>query len=356
LTNDVIVFNQFWKNVIFTQMGFGTLRALCEMNLPLYWEIDKDTVIAERDWFLAHVENKSRISLAPFTFSARNCEIVNKENWALHPNGKLVILTGQEKIMGLAAAVQFLQDKKDYAIKEKKPRMVKQVEQALERLTTIPIFMQIYFDLSIEEERMLYEVFHSERRCVHAGVRMQYDQRCEFAVLTRRVAERIEECMEIEQKLSRMMDQSTALTSLSIMHKCTLALWEGDLGGKTVKASNTLLPTATLEKRTEEFYKVWLELFPDRAWNRQEYVSGLAGIQIALAYTVFLLTKEHKLSHRKAIQKLRILKSTCTWSHHDPLFTHLFDLTTGRIKNHSKKCYIQKTARKFLLKITEEVQ
>jgi DNA sulfur modification protein DndB len=337
-------------------MDFLSLTSVCEINQPLPWKIDMESVIAERDWFLTHVANKSRILLAPFTFSARECVKVNKGKGEFLPDKKMVILFGQEKILGLAAAVQFLQNKKDLAELEQKPRMVKLVEQALERLTTIPITMQVYLDLSLEAERKIYNDSHMGRRYVHAGEKMQYDQRCEFTVLTRKVAENIEEVMEIEQKLSRMMEQSTALTSLTIMQKCTLAMWEGDLDGHTVKVSNTLIPAETRERLTEEFYRVWLELFPEKAYNRQQYVSGLAGIQIALAYTVYLLTKEQRLPHRKAIHKLLKLKSSCTWEHHDPLFAHLFDPTTGRIKNHNKKCSIQKTARKFLMSLTEEAQ
>lgn len=125
---------------------------------------------------------------------------------------------------------------------------------------------------------------------------------------------------------------------------------------KQSKPSNTLIPTETLERLTEEFYKVWLEMFPKKANNRQQYVSGLAGIQIALAYTVYVLMKEHRLPPQEAIHKLIKLKSSCTWEHRDPLFTHLFDTTTGRIKNHNKKSSIQKTARNFLMRMTEEAQ
>lgn len=355
MTKNEIVFNEFGKGIFYTEMDLSTLRSCCEIDVPLYWKIDKESVMAERDWFLTHAENKRIILLAPFIFSARGCVKTNEKSFELLPNEKLLLLFGQEKILGLASAVQFLQAKKDWAEQEKKPRMMKQVDQTLARLTTFSLGMQIYPGLSPEEERKLYFDFYTEKRSVHAGVKMQYDHRCEFTVLTRKVAERIEEFMEVEQKLSRVMDQSTALTTLPIMQKCTLAMWEGDLVGKTLKASNRLLPIGTLEGITEEFYKVWLEIFPVKAWNRQQYVSGLAGIQIALAYTVFLLNKEQKLPHRRAIHKLTSLKS-CTWEHHDSLFTHLLDTTTGRIKNHSKKCSIQETARKFLAKITEEVQ
>lgn len=355
MTKNVNAINQFGKDVLLIQMGLSNLLSICEMDLPLYWKIDKESIIAERDWFLTQVENKSVILLAPFIFSSRGCLIVSQNQWDLLPDEKLFILMGQERMLGLASAVQFLQAKKDAAEQEQKPRKVRRVEQELERLTTLSISMQIYLDLSLEEEKKLYHDLNVERRSVHSGGKMKYDHRSEFAVLTRRVAERIEEFMEVEQQLSRLMDQSSALTSLSVMHKCTLAMWEGDLDGKALQASNRLLPSETIVELSEEFYKAWQELFPVKASHRQQYVSGLSGIQIALAYTVYLLTKEQKLPHRKAIQKLTTLKSLCTWKHHDPLFSHLFDTTTGRIKNHSQKGSIKKTARKFLMKITEGV-
>lgn len=353
---DVTVFNQFGNKILLAQMDFALLTSIYEIDVEISRKIDKESVRCERDWFLEHLENQTLILLAPFITSARGKIIIHENGWELPAENKLFILDRQEKILGMVAALQYLKKKKEWAEQERKPRVIARIEQMIERLYKLPITLQIYLELSLEKEWKFYCDFNTHRRTIHAGMKMQYDQRNEFTILTRKVAKKLEHSMEIDDKLARVRNESSALTSLSIMNKCTLALWEGDLVGKETKMKNRRFSNSRQEKLTEEFYKVWLDLFPAKAYNRQIYVSGLAGIQIALAYTVFLLTKDNQMPHHMAIQKLLILKSSCTWKHSDPLFTHLFDNTTGRIKNHHTKRSIQETARRFMARITEEVQ
>ncbi|MGM0901806.1 MAG: DNA sulfur modification protein DndB [Bacillota bacterium] len=352
----VTVFSQFGNRTFLTQMDFALLKSIYEIDVEIRRKINKERVRYERDWFLEHLENQTFILFAPLILSARGKVIIREDGWDLPIENKLFILDGQEKIVGLEAALQYLKSKKEWAKQERKPRVVKRVEQMIERLNKLPITLQIYLELSLEQEWKFYCDINTQRRTIHAGVKMQYDQRNEFTILTRSVAKKLEHSMEIDHKLARVRDQSSALTSLSIMNKCTLALWEGDLVGKENKMNNRRFSNSKLEKLTEEFYKVWLDLFPTKGYNRQIYVSGLAGIQVAIAYTVFQLTKDGHLSHEDAIQRLLTLKSSCTWKHDDPLFSHLFDNTTGRIKKHHTKGSIQETSRRFIARITEEVQ
>jgi DNA sulfur modification protein DndB len=352
----VNVFSQFGNRAFLTEMDFALLKSIYEIDVEISRKIDKERVRDERDWFLEHLENQTFILLAPLILSARGKVIIRVDGWDLPTGNKLFILGGQEKLLGLEAALLYLKSNKEWAEQERKTRVVKRVERMIERLNNLPITLQIYLELSLEQEWKYYCDIHTQRRTIHTGVKMQYDQRNEFTILTRIVAKKLEHSMEIDHKLARVRDESSALTSLSIMNKCTLALWEGDLVGKETKMNNRRFSNSKLEKLTEEFYKIWLDLFPAKGYNRQKYVSGLAGIQTALAYTVFLLTKDNHLSHENAIQRLLTLKSSCTWKHDDPLFSHLFDNTTGRIKKHHTKGSIQETARRFIARITEEVQ
>jgi DNA sulfur modification protein DndB len=350
--NVVTVYNQFGKRYFGTQLDFTFLQSIYEIDGEISQQIDKERVIYEKDGLLAHLEKKTAILLPPFILSARGKVIIKEDAWELPAENKLFVLHGQEKLLGFEAAVQYLKNKKEWAERESKFRVVKQLEKMIERLTMQPICLQIYLELSLEEERKFYSDINNERRGINPSLKIQYDQRNEFTILTRKVAKKMEYSMEIDQKVARIRDQSSALTSLSIMYKCTLAMWEGNLVGKEPEPKNLLFSLPMQEAQTERFYKVLLEVFPVHAYNRQKYVSGLAGIQIALAYTVFLLTKEYSLSYERAIQKLLALKVCCTWQHDDPLFTHLFNHTTGRIQNHHTKGAIQETARRFIANIT----
>lgn len=349
-------YKQFGKRVMVTKMDFSSLLSIFEIDWDLHRKIDSERILACRDWYVTCAKNNRAFHLAPFLFSARGKGKSTKDGWGLEQDAKLFILDGMHRVLGLVAALYYLTSKREEAEQQKKWKSVKRIEQAIERIQTFPIGLQIYLDLSLEEERKLFADLNTESREVHTGETVLYEQRNEWAILTRKVAEKFHHSMEIEQKLSRVTDQSSALTSLSIMHKCTLAMWEGHLEKNELQPSKPSLSIQSRERITEEFYKVWLELFPAQAENRSRYVTGLAGIQIALAYTVFLLTRDHHLTHRKAVHTLTTLKPSCTWKHDDPLFLHLFDHTSGRIKGHSKKSSIKATARQFIKRITEEGQ
>jgi DNA sulfur modification protein DndB len=356
MKNVVSVFSQFGNRTFLTQMDFALFKSLYEIDVEICREIEKERVMYEREWFLDYLENDRAILLAPFLLSARGNVLIHEDGWELRPENKLFILDGQEKLLGLESAFQYLKNEKEYAEQQKKPRVVKKIEHMMERVNQLSVSFQVYLELSLEEERKCYCDIDLQKRELHPGLKMQYDQRNEYIVLTRKVASKLEETMEIDHKLARVRDQSSALTSLSIMYKSVQAMWEGDLAGKETKMKNRLISIKTQERLTEKFYKGWSDLFPDHACNRQKYVTGLAGIQIALAYTVFLLTKDHHVSYENAIQKLQTLKLSCTWKHDDPLFHHLYDQTTGRIKHHHKRNSIQETARRMMTRISEEVQ
>jgi DNA sulfur modification protein DndB len=283
IENVVTAVSLFGNRVYFTQMDIERLKSIYEIDVEISRKIDKERVRYERDWFLEHLENHTLIMLPPLILSARGKAIIREDGWELPSENKLFILDGQEKIVGLEAALQYLTSKKEWAEQERKPRVVKRVEQMIERLNKLPVSVQIYLELSLEEEWKCYCVHNTQRRTIHAGVKMQYDQKNEFTILTRKVAKKLEHSMEIDHKQARLRDESSALTSLSIMNKCTLAMWEGDLVGKETKMNKWGYSNLKQERLTEEFYKVWLELFPAKGFNRQIYVSGLAGIQIALA-------------------------------------------------------------------------
>jgi len=356
IKNAVPLFSQFGNQTFLTQIAYPLFKTLYEIDVEICREIDQEKVMYERDRFLDLLGNNRPILLAPFLLSARGNVIIHEGSWELRPENKLFLLDGQEKLLGLESAFEYLTNEKEDAEQQKKPRVGKKIERMIERVNQLSISMQVYLELSLEEERKCYCDMNFQRRELHPGILMQYDQRNEYTILTRKVAGHLEDTIEIDQKLARVRDQSSALTSLSIMHKCALAMWEGDLAGKEIKMKNSQVSNKTQEMLTEKFYKGWLDLFPRHACNRQKYVTGLAGIQIALAYTVFLLTKDHHVTYETAIQKLQTLKSSCTWKHDDPLFHHLYDQTTGRIKHHHKKSSIQQTARRMITRISEEVQ
>lgn len=93
---------------------------------------------------------------------------------------------------------------------------------------------------------------------------------------------------------------------------------------------------------------MWISIFPKNMSDRHTYVSGLTGVQVALAYTVFLLVKDYGLTYPNAIENVRVLGKECSWEHRDPCFTHIYNTESAKIKYHSISTNIQLTANNFI--------
>jgi DNA sulfur modification protein DndB len=340
-------YNQFGKEILVTQMSFYMLEAIFKVDPEVQRKLDPQRRSEIRDFILKSVE-KDDFYFSPFVFSARGAITQQDKGWTLNPGCKLYILDGMHRSAGLSSAISHLKSKKESAEEANRMDLAEKYQSYLDKIRSYPVSMQIYLNLNMQEERQLFTDINTERREAHVGVIMQYDQRDIYTKLIRNISKQLSEKFEIEQKLSRMSIQSSALTSLSIMRKCVLALFEGDLVAKWSESSNLYHHPDEMEEVAMAFFETWPKIFPKQSTDRKLYVSGITGIQIALAYTVNQLVHTHQITQQDAIKELVSLKKNCTWKHTDPLFSHLYDPLSRQIKSHSRINSIKHTASEFL--------
>lgn len=357
MTNEVILsrlpgegYSQFGKEVFVTQLPQSLLEALFRVDEEVQRKLDPRKRLEIREFIIKSV-GKHDFYFSPFVFSARKAIKKTDDGWMLEPGAKLCILDGQHRMSALSSAVSHLKAKKEVLEESGKFAEADEVRTQIEQLQSMPISMQIYLDLDQKQERQLFTDINTERREAHAGLIMQYDQRDEYAELTRNIARKLENTFEIEWRLSRMTNENSAMTSLVTMRKCLLALFEGILSVKTGDPCYKNCNPNDVEQIGVAFFKQWPKIFPSQMANRNRFVCGLTGIQVALAYTVYLNTKKHSITHLEAIERLSLLKNECTWQHDDVLFKNLYDPAKCRIKNHSNTKNIQNLAFEFLRKI-----
>lgn len=347
-------YNQFGKKVLATQMRFSTLEAIFEVDHEVQRKLDPKKRLEIREFILNSITNDENFYFSPFIFSSRNGIKKVEGGWVLEPGCKVYIIDGQHRSLAIKSAISHLYQKKESAEEVGRFDEAEKIQGYIDKLNNFPVAMQVYLDLSTKEEKQLFSDTNTERKEAHIGLVMQYDQRDEYAELTRNVAKQLENKIDIEQKLSRLTMQNSAVTSLAIMRKCLIALFEGILTVKTGDPYYRNCKPSEVPAISNAFFESWTKLFPRQMANRKKYVSGYSGIQIALAYTVHLLTRNHSISHLEAIEKLTIIKKNCHWTHDDPLFTNLFDSASRRIKHHSSTTAIQKLSFKFLTIIEKE--
>lgn len=348
-------FNQFGKKVLVSQLRFATLEAIFKVDHEVQRKLDPKRRTEIREFIIDSLEEED-FYFSPFIFSARGNIKEVPGGGELKAGCNLYILDGQHRTYALASAIGHLKARKEMEEDMRNWEIAEKLQSHIEKLEEYPVSMQIYLDLDTQEEKQLFTDINTERKEPHTGLVTRYDQRDEYAELTRKVAGQLENKLEIEQKLSRITNYNSAVTSLSIMRKCILALFEGILTTKNGKATFGSCSKEEAATIAQSFFETWINIFPKNIANRTKYTSGLSGIQMALAYTVFLLNKNHYIPYQEAIQLLLILKTKCSWKHEDPLFTHIYDPAKKRISHHSNTVSIQKTALAFLTIIEQERQ
>lgn len=340
-------YNQFGKKILITQLRFATLEAIFEVDPEVQRSLDLNRRSQIREFIIDALEHKD-FYFSPFVFSARGAIKETQTGWELDPGCKLYILDGQHRSSAMSSALSHLKSRKESAEESGNQEEAEKIQLYIDKLRAYPVSMQVYLDLTQQEERQLFNDINTERKEAHVGLIMQYDQRDAYTELTRKIADQLQSKFEIELKLSKLTTQNTAITSLTIMRKCLIALFEGKLSEKKGNAYFRNCPPSEVPMISIAFFELWPKLFPRQIANRKQYVSGLTGIQVALAYTVYQLTKKYSISHLEAIQQLMLLKNHCTWKHNDPLFSHIYDPSSRKIKNHSTTTAIEKTAMNFI--------
>lgn len=347
-------FSQFGKDILITQIRFSALEAIFEIDHEVQRQLDPNRRAEIREFIIHAIKNNEHFYFSPFIFSSRRGIKEVEEGFELAPGSKMYILDGQHRSAALSSAISHLKSEKEVAEELGQYEEAEKLGRYINQLSGYPITMQIYLDLDQQEERQLFNDFNTERKEAHSGLLMQYDQRDKYIELTRGVADLLKDKLDIEFASSRLTAQNSAITSLTTMRRCLIALFEGIVTVKTGEPYFRNCNPKEVPAISKRFFESWIGLFPRRMADRKQYVTGLTGIQIALANTVYALTREHPITHLEAIKMLKLLNKRCTWKHEDPLFAHMYNPATKQLKAHSTTTSIKKTVLAFLIVINQE--
>lgn len=341
-----IPYKQFGHEVFLTQLRLKTLLALFEVDANVQRELDHQRKLEIRTFILNNLEQDRTFHFSSFVFSARNQIQKDEQGYFLVPGSKIYISDGQHRLLALESAFLFLKNAIESARFITNEEKVAKLKSQIEFIENFPVTMQIYLNLTIKQSRQLFSDLNTERIQAHPGQLLQYDHRDAYSVMTRELAQRLQGHIDIEMYAARVINSSTSLTSLVMMKRCLVALFDGVYIQKPGEVTFSY-PQHEVEQIAETFFLKWLDIFPKNAHKRKSYVAGLTGIQIALALTVNYLTKKHKLSHLEAIEQLTHLNQF-SWKHTDPIFEFLYSAEKGCIVGHSSTYAIRRICEAFL--------
>ncbi|MBM7646383.1 DNA sulfur modification protein DndB [Scopulibacillus daqui] len=349
------IYQQFGKEVLVSTVYFRYLESIFDIDREVQRELDIKKC-NDIKAFILHTVREGTFYFSPFIFSARDSVENSNGTWEIPPGKRLFILDGQHRYKSMEKAILDLQS--ELSVLEgsfpEREEDIQVIKKDIEKLRNYPISMQIYLNLSKEDERQLFTDINTERKEAHYGLIMQYDHRDEYIELTRQIANQLKNSFDIEMKLSRLTVQNSSVTSLTIMRRCLLALFEGILTVKKGSPNPKKCRKDEMFDIAVAFFESWLDVFPRNMHDREKYVTGLSGIQVATAYTVFQLANSCDLTYSEAINSIKKLTHHCTWLHSDPLFKNFYDSSTRRIKNHSSTSAIQKLSKKFMSLVCKE--
>ncbi|RAK19830.1 DNA sulfur modification protein DndB [Anoxybacillus vitaminiphilus] len=341
-------YRQFGRSVLLMKMPFRLLQSIFTIDGKVQRELDLRRKNAIRDFILETVK-EGTFYFSPFIFSARGALArIREGEWELVPGVKMAILDGQHRVKALESALQKLKFEKEAYEDSGYMQKAEEIQKWIDTLESYEIAMQIYLDLSEDDERQLFTDINTERKEAHGGLVVKYDRRDRYAEWTRTLAQRLDSKFEIERNLSRLTTTNSSLTSMVIMKKCLIALIEGNVGYKEGEPVCKYCREEEVPDIAELFFTAWMHLFPKQAENRKKYVSGLSGVQIALAYTVYRLVAEEEKSYTEAIEHLKRLKEVTSWRHDDPLFAPFYDKKKKQVVRLSEQGKMKKLSELFL--------
>lgn len=347
------VYEQFGHPILYTQIRLRMFDTFFDIDDEVQRQVDTAHRNEIKQFIVQSFEQQKSFFFAPLILSARGEIEAYKDYFIVRPGQKLFVSDGQHRTLALLSAIIELTVRAERAESEKRIIEAEKYRNYIEQLKNMPMALQIYLNLTKQQERQLFADLNSKRKAANPNIRLQHDQRSEYNVLTRTVADQLKYNMEIDTSTARLSPASSAITSLSAMKKCLIALFEGIIGRKAGE-SNLPYDKQQALQIAELFFLQWNKIFPKKATNRDIYVAGFSGIQIALAFTVFNLSIQNKISLQEAIQLLPLVNRHCTWKHNDPMFKHLFDEASKKVRRHSSTTAISKTMFEFLIAINKE--
>lgn len=349
------VFEQFGHRVLYTQLRFRVFDTFFDVDEEVQRQIDPAHRGDIKRFILDCLEKNQPFFFGSFIFSARGQLEAYEDHFVLKSGKKLYVSDGQHRYYAILYAINDLRLQLQLAEEYAKKHEIEKIKQQIELLQAYPITAQIYLDLDKKQERQLFTDLNTERKSASISKQLLYDQRNEYNILTRTVAEQLQQYMEIDMKAIRVTNQTSAITSLPTMKKCLIALFEGVTSKKSGDPYYGCNHARVLPI-SHYFFKKWLTFFPKKYSDRKQFVVGYSGIQIALALAVYYLAIQYKMTHEEATDLLPLLNKQCTWKHDDKMFAHIFDAQKGQIVRHSSSTAINRTMMQFIIAINKEME
>ncbi|MED3813413.1 DNA sulfur modification protein DndB [Priestia megaterium] len=317
LTLKGIKARQFTHNVISIQCTVNDILKFLEIKREVQREVDHKKISSIKKYIQYGLDGND-IYFPPLIFSARNQGLYDEEvyEYKLSLDERLIILDGQHRIEAFKQLKRTLEARNDNI--------------NLEKVNDFPLTIQIYEDLTLDQERQLFTDINSNASVVNNSLLIMYKEGDLYARLVREI---VYKHPTIPEDLfeTRLRNTRSKLMTAYTLYLVALALNDGAYNRdqrKTINENNF----PTYKQNTEDFLTLLRKYAPVDAFDRDKYAIFYPNVMIAIAKYV------HECQKRQPNKDMEVffekVISKINWSHKNKQFSSLASSYNAKSKKY----------------------
>ncbi|MGR6899330.1 DNA sulfur modification protein DndB [Rummeliibacillus sp. BSL5] len=330
---------QFNQDVITIQCTVNDILKFLEVDIRVQRELDENKV-ASIGQYIQYGLDGNDVYFSPLIFSARGQGEYDEERYEynLSMDERLFILDGQHRIR----AFEYL---------KRRMEVSNQNGEAYQMLLNFPMTIQIFANLSLEQERQLFTDINTKSSQVNNTLLIMYKKDDLFGDLVREVVDSLPlDLIECRAKTTR-----TKLMTASTLYSVAKVINDGVYSRQSRSGINKQ-NYEMYKQKTENFIKLLRQYAPIDAGNRDKYIIMSSNITVAIAKFVYEVDKKYPDEQMEGLFKDVVAK--VDWTHKNEEFKEL----SAKYNKRTRKYNFGSTGRtirdfsEFLMKKYEELR
>ncbi|UKJ83704.1 DGQHR domain-containing protein (plasmid) [Priestia megaterium] len=273
------------------QLGHEVISAQCTVDYVLkFLEVDRSV---QRDMIEIQVSNISKyiqygldgndIYFPPLIFSARGRGEFNAENsqFRIKTEDTMVILDGQHRIRAFEVLKKRLESRRDPEDQKK-----------LNYIKNFPLSIQIFKDLTIEQERQLFTDVNTKSSKVSNTLLIMYKENDLYGKLVKDIIDNHPSISPDKFEI-RAKSTTTKLMTAATLYNIAITLNDGIIISQNAKLTIDEKNYNVYKKNVEDFLTLLMKYAPDQSLDRSKYFILNPKVLQGIAKAVYLLKCEN---------------------------------------------------------------
>lgn len=271
---------QFGKEVITAEAKLIDIIVVFEVDPDVQRELDFEQVASIRQYILNRLTTKkSPLFFPPFVFSSRGYgKYIEKESaYKLKLENRIAVLDGQHRLEAF----------RDLANRLKNSECPEE-RDIYKELIQLPLTLQIYEGLSIEQEQQLFTDVNSTNSKVSANLIKYYDENNPTSKLMREVVKNHPSIAFEKFEVRKNMTRRKLMTGITV-YRLIAALHEGKIINNHIDYQFPENEYVELKIKTDLFLNLLVKYMPRDAYDRSKSIYLNQSVVLTLAKVIYLI-------------------------------------------------------------------